>query len=52
LLKVPKTKGSRAAGRELLAQEILGSGDPKTLINRDLKIKNTVNMHLRFVMGG
>jgi hypothetical protein len=24
----------------------------KTLINRDLKIKNTVNMHLRFVMGG
>jgi len=39
-------------GRELLAQEILGSGDPKPLINRDLKIKNTVNMHLRFVMSG
>jgi hypothetical protein len=31
---------------------MLGTQSSETLINRDLKIKNTVNMHLRFVMGG
>jgi len=45
-------RGFYGIGRELLAQEILGSGDLKTPINKELKIKNTVNMHLRFVMGG
>jgi len=49
--KPPKTKGQMRVGLKILVAGNPENRQPKTLINRGLKIQNTVNMHLRLAMG-
>jgi len=49
---MPRNIGFYEDRQEIARRGNLGNGSGKSTVYMHLKIKNTVNVHLRFVMGG
>jgi hypothetical protein len=51
LQKTLVNRGPESNRQKSLAGKKSSKAGPKTPINKELKIQNVINMHLRFVMG-